>query len=194
MPEGELPERPRDALTSKDTHKPPEQTPARWIDQNLFGRLRDTPAGEDPAFWPIHVLNELNSYIDHREQLSNLPGDWDATPRETAETFAPIQENIRRVKTAYEILAYPHCKLEDRREEIEAELGKDHELTGRDQVELDDTELKILGKLSAVRNIPFSPDKRVYTYEEVLHPSQPIEKARREISRANPLGCQQWHG
>ncbi len=97
----------RDALTITDAHKPTELTPARWIAQNLFGQLSETPPDEDPAFWPIRVLNELNSYIDNREHLSNTPGDWSATPRETAETFAPIQENIRGVKTAYEILALP---------------------------------------------------------------------------------------
>jgi len=33
------------------------------LDEKVFGRLNYTPAGEDPAFWPVRVLNELNYHI-----------------------------------------------------------------------------------------------------------------------------------
>ena len=40
-------------------------------------------------------------------------------PREIGERFAPFQEHIRNVKTAYEILAFPHCKYQGWRDLIE---------------------------------------------------------------------------
>ena len=60
---------------------------------------------------------------------------------------------------------------------IENELATDQKLNERDQVELNDAELAILSKLTAARNLPFNPEKRVYQYEEVFNPSQPIERA-----------------
>jgi hypothetical protein len=165
---------PRGALSPRrNTHQEGEHTegnlPTPFTD--IFGKLSETPAGEDPAFWPIHVLNEINYYILNREHASNKPGLWGVPPREIGEKYAPIQENIRRVKTAYEILAYPHCKDWGRRDNIEAELERDRQSFERDQVELSDAELTVLSKLTAARKIPFNPEKRVYTYSEVLHPS-----------------------
>jgi hypothetical protein len=45
------------------------------------------------------------------------------------------------------------------------------------QVALNDAELAILSRLAAAKNIPLNPDKRVYPYEEVFHPSPDIEPA-----------------
>jgi hypothetical protein len=183
LPEAGNGESPRGALTPQQTRKPEQGRPkpenaeahpfALTSAQDLFGKLRETPAGEDPAFWPVHVLNEINFYILHRDYPGNdRPGIWGISAREIGEKYAPIQENIRKVKTAYEILAYPHCKDWGRRDNIEDELESDRRAFERDQVELSDAELKILSNLTAARNIPFNPEKRVYKYSEVLHPSQ----------------------
>ena len=107
--------------------------------QDLFGKLSETPDGEDPAYWPVHVLNELNHHILNRDHPGNeRPGLWGISSREIGERFAPLQEHIRNVKTAYEILAYPHCKYVGRRENIEDELARDQQSFARDQVELSD--------------------------------------------------------
>jgi hypothetical protein len=113
--------------------------------------------------------------IVERDHATEGPNAWGVNPRELGERFAPYQEHIRNVKTAYEILAYPHCKSAGSREVIEAELAQDQWSNERDQVELNDAELAILSKLTAARNIPFNPEKRVYQYDEVFHPSPDIE-------------------
>ena len=143
--------------------------------KDVFGRLSETPPIEDPAFWPIRVLNELNYMIVEREHATEGPNVWGVNPRELGERFAPFKEHIRNIKTAYEILAYPHCKSQGSREVIEAELAQDQMSNERDQVELNDAELAILSKLTAAKNLPFNPEKRVYQYDEVFHPSPDLE-------------------
>jgi hypothetical protein len=145
--------------------------------KDAFGRLSETPPREDPAFWPVKVLNELNYMILERDHATEGPNAWGVNPRELGERFAPYQEHIRKVKTAYEILAFPHCKYEGSRELIEDELARDQRAFERDQVELNDAELAILSKLTAARNLPFNPEKRVYQYDDVFHPSPDIERA-----------------
>ena len=146
--------------------------------KDAFGRLSETPPKEDPAFWPIKVLNELNYMILERDHATERPNAWGANPRELGERFAPYQEHIRKVKTAYEILAFPYCKYEGSRVVIEDELARDQRaFYERDQVELNDAELAILSKLTAARNLPFNPEKRVYQFDNVFHPSPDIEKA-----------------
>src|SRR6516162_6391209 len=78
-----------------------------------------------------------------------------------------MKESIRRVKTAYEILAYPHVKEGGRKDAIQAELLQDRQSFERDQVELTDEDLRALSKLTAARNIPFDTQKRIYKYSEV---------------------------
>jgi hypothetical protein len=169
-------ERPQGELTPhSNTRSQAERTegnvPAPFRD--VFGKLSDPPR-EDPAFWPVKVLNELNYKIVNREDADpDVPGGVFA--REMGERFAPMKEHIRRVKTAYEIFAYPHCKYQGSRELIESEFARDQQSFERDQVELNDVELAILNRLAAARKIPFNPEKRVYQYEEVFHPSQDIE-------------------
>ena|SRR5688500_7275826 len=86
-----------------------------------------------------------------------------------------MQQHIRNVKTAYEILAYPHCRSAGSREVIEGELAQDQWANERDQIELSDPELAILSRLAAAKKLPFNPEKRVYHYDEVFHPSPDIE-------------------
>jgi len=144
--------------------------------RDAFGKLSETPPREDPAFWPVKVLNELHAMIVERDDFApNARNVWGVSIREVGERFAPFKEHIRNVKTAYEILAYPHCKYAGSREVIEGELAQDQHSNERSQVELNDTELTILSGLAAAKNLPFNPEKRVYQYDEVFHPSPDIE-------------------
>ena len=113
--------------------------------------------------------------VNREDAAPNTPNIWGVSAREVGERFAPYQEHIRNVKTAYEILAYPHCKYEGSRELIEGELARDQRSFERSQVELNDAELTILSRLTAAKNLPFNPEKRVYQYDEVFHPSPDIE-------------------
>jgi hypothetical protein len=162
--------------------------------RDAFGRLSETPPREDPAFWPVKVLNELNYIILERDHASGMLNAWGVNPRELGERFAPYQEHIRKVKTAYEILAFPHCKYEGSREVIEDELARDQRSFERDQVELNDAELAILSKLTAARNLPFNPEKRVYQYDDVFHPSPDIERALNSAEFIKWLGEQKRAG
>src|SRR5262249_23213733 len=143
---------------------------APLMEQNVFGKLTHTPAGEDPAFYPIKILNDFNYWIVNRKEIKNNPGGLPYA--KFGEYMAPMRESIRIVKTAYEILAYPHCKDRGRRECIEDELVQDQYSFERDEVELNDDELRALGKLAAARKIPFDPQKRLYKYSEVLKSHQ----------------------
>ncbi len=170
---------PQDKLTPQRTTQPDAaraegNVPGPFRD--VFGKLSETPPSEDPAFWPVRVLNELNYMIVNRDDAApNTPNLWGVPAKEIGERFAPLQQHIRNVKTAYEILAYPHCKSQGSREVIEGELARDQQSFERNQVELNDAELAILSGLAAAKNIPFNPEKRVYQYDEVFHPSPDIE-------------------
>ena len=175
-PEGESPQ---GELTPQRANTPEagridRNVPAPF--QDAFGKLSETPPREDPAFWPVKVLNELHAMIVERDDFApNARNVWGVSIRELGERFAPFKEHIRQVKTAYEILAYPHCKSAGSREVIEAELAQDQWSNERDQVELNDAEFAILSRLAAAKNLPFDPEKRVYHYDEVFHPSPDIE-------------------
>jgi hypothetical protein len=170
-------ERPQGKLTPQSNTNPEAartegSVPVAFRD--VFGKLSETPLGEDPAFWPVRVLNELNYMILERDHATDRPNVWGVNAREVGERFAPFKEHIRKVKTAYEILAFPHCKDWGSRVVIEGELARDQQSFERDQVELNDAELAILSRLAAAKNIPFNPEKRVYHYDEVFHPSPDI--------------------
>jgi hypothetical protein len=158
--------------------------------RDVFGKLSETPPTEDPAFWPVRVLNELNYMILERDNATDRPNVWGVNARELGERFAPYQEHIRKVKTAYEILAFPHCKYQGWRELIDDELYRDQQSFERDQVELTDAELAILSRLAAAKSIPFNPEKRVYHYDEVFHPSPDIEPALNSAEFIKWLGAQ----
>jgi hypothetical protein len=169
-PQGELtPQRTNTSEAGRTDRNVPEPF------QDALGKLSETPTSEDPAFWPVRVLNELTYMIVERDNATDRPNVWGVNARELGERFAPYQEHIRKVKTAYEILAFPHCKYRGWRELIDAELYRDQQSFERDQVELNDAELAILSRLAAAKNIPFNPEKRVYHYDEVFHPSPDIE-------------------
>jgi hypothetical protein len=135
------------------------------MERAVFDKLGQTPAGEDSAYYPITVLNEFNYMIVNRGDIRRNPGGKPYA--DFGERAAPMKESIRRVKTAYEILAYPHVKEGGRKDAIQAELLQDRQSFERDQVELTDEDLRALSKLTAARNIPFDTQKRIYKYSEV---------------------------
>jgi hypothetical protein len=176
-----------------DTGSREGNLPAPVLD--AFGKLTETPPTEDPAFWPVRVLSELNSYIVDRDHAAeDRLSAWGVNARELGERFAPHQEHIRSVKTAYEILAYPHCKYEGSREVIATELAHDQQAHERNQVELNDAELAILSRLAAARKLPFNPQQRVYKYDEVFHPSPNIARALNGAEFIKWLGEQKRAG
>ena len=172
-------ERPRGKLTPQSNTNPEAARTEGAVPvafRDVFGKLSETPPTEDPAFWPVRVLNELNYMIVNRDEATpGVLNVWGVPAREVGERFAPFKEHIRNVKTAYEILAFPHCKDRGSREVIEAELAQDQWSNERDKVELNDPELAILSRLTAARKLPFNPEKRVYHYDEVFNPSPDIE-------------------
>ena len=172
---------PQDKLTPQRTTQPDAERTGANVPgpfRDVFGKLGETPSTEDPAYWPVKVLNGLYSMIIHRDVASpDVRNVWDVPAKEVGERFAPYEEHIRNVKTAYEILAFPHCKYQGSRELIDDELNRDQRSFERDQVELNDAELAILSRLAAAKNIPFNPEKRVYQYDDVFHPTQDIEPA-----------------
>jgi hypothetical protein len=170
MPETGEGESPRELTPQRTAHHEAGNATnnpfALVMEREVFGKLSQTPAGEDPAYYPITVLNEFNYMIVNREDIKNNPGGLPYA--EFGEYAAPMKETIRKVKTAYEILAYPHCKDWGRRDNIASELERDRQSFERDEVELNDEELRALSKLTVARKIPFDPQKRVYKYTEVL--------------------------
>jgi hypothetical protein len=77
---------------------------------------------------------------------------------------------------------------------IEGQLAWDQHAFERDQVELTDQELAILNRLAAAKNVPFDPEKRVYQYDEVFHPSPDIEPPLTGSAYMKWLGEQQRAG
>jgi hypothetical protein len=139
------------------------------VEQKGLFKKGFTPSGEDPAYYPVVLLNELNDFIVNRDEIKNNPGSGQYAA--IGEQWAPMKETLRIIKTAYEIIAYPFCREEGRRYAIESELGRDQHSFDRRSVELNDTELGMLRKLAAARGLPCDSEKRVYEYSEVLSSS-----------------------
>jgi hypothetical protein len=159
---------------------PPAETdgfyPAFW--EKLVEKSSVSPSGQDPAFWPIRMLNEFDDLIISRDYISNQH------KAELARKLTPIKDSIQKVTRAYAIAAYPQCKDWGRREDIEWQLRADRQHLGRDSVQLDDAELEIVQQLCETPRyalhrdtetlqppIPFDPQKRTYNYSEVLRPT-----------------------
>lgn len=163
--------------------------PAFW--QNVVETATTIPQGEDPAYWPIRVLLELDELVRYRK-----PSTYSAGKAALAETLAPIHQTIRNIKTAYSIAAYPHCKSTTRT--VSALVNLDQrslatEGSPRTQFELNDAELTILHSLCQTprytyakrdehgrhygspvkiyhQPIPFDPQRRIFRYSEVPAP------------------------
>jgi hypothetical protein len=162
------------------------------VKQKLSEALTRTPAGEDEAFWPIPVLNDINYLIVNRQYIKDNPGG--AARGAFAEKAAQMRETVMRVTLAYDILVYPHCRQQSRKECIEADLTSDNHFFERDQVELSYQERAMLSKLASARNIPFDPNKRIYDYSEVIGSSNMITGGHKEPAKKPLEGVLELRG
>jgi len=157
--------------------------PAPLMDQEILRKLSYTPKGEDPVYWPVRVFNELEYYISIKDDFTVGPA-----ARAVGRKYAPYQESIRKVKTAYAILSHPHCqessnwRVRGWQYQIESELERDRQTYGREQVELTDPEFQILNLITTARKIPLDSEKRVYSYSEVPIAPQIDPYGRRHLT------------
>src|SRR5437899_747077 len=68
-------------------------------EKGLFTRY--TPKGEDPTWYPLEVMHELQGSLDRKAQHAG---------QDTArvEKLASWKESIQKLQMAYEIIAFPH--------------------------------------------------------------------------------------
>jgi hypothetical protein len=111
--------------------------PAFW--ERFVEKSSVVPLGEDPVLWPVHMLIEFNLLEPQRGDIQNL------AKADLAEKLAPIQDSIRRMRMAYQVIAYPHCQDWGSREFIEGDLKLDREVHERDKVALNEAEIEIVG-------------------------------------------------
>ena len=150
--------------------------PALSMDPEVLRRLSYTPKGEDPAFWPVRVFTELKYYISVKDEAPNPDA------RTVGNKYAPFQESIDRLSTAYSIVAHRHCEQEGWKEQIEANLERDRQTYGRDQVTLTDPEFQFLNQITTARRIPLDTQKRVYSHSEVPIASHIDPYGRRHLT------------
>jgi hypothetical protein len=92
-----------------------------------------------------------------------------------AEKMTAWKKSLQKVEMAYEILAYPRLETvagtmavkEAIRDALAHPNQDTEERPHRAPIELNDDELKILGRLTQARDLPFDPNKRVYRYMEL---------------------------
>jgi hypothetical protein len=126
----------------------------------LFRAYPPEWTGIDPVGQPYKSMkvSEFNLSCRIREK---------AQDKALVEKLTSLKESLEKVSTAYGIIAYPFCKQRDVRDAIEISLEEDTRLHKKTKVELNDEELELVSKLTAVRDLPFDPEKRVYGYSEV---------------------------
>jgi hypothetical protein len=127
------------------------------IPETAFESLRKVPLGEEPAYWPVRVMVELDYLTCGDTSDSRLTQQW-----------APFRQSMLRVKRAYEVLAYPHVKDDGHRYAMRSDLYRDYDHNDRDHIILEDAELTILKKLAVSADIPFDPQRRAYNYADIL--------------------------
>jgi hypothetical protein len=143
----------------------------------------------DPAIYPADMLNKLSILIEDRE------GHLNPEKIRLAEKLTPFEDSIRKMRMAYQVIAYPHCQNWSSQDWIEMDLKMDSAVRKRDQVTLNDAEMEIIGKLCTTPRykvyrdgtmmlqpeIPFNPQKRIYNYSEVINnPSTEITKIQKK--------------
>jgi len=119
-----------------------------------------TPKGEDPTWYPLEVMHELQGRLDSKAQQAGQD-----TAR--AEKLDSWKNGIQKLQMAYEIIAFPYFDNITRgHAEIELvwdALKGDHNAP----IELNDEERSILGRLTLARGLPFDLEKRAYRYSEL---------------------------
>lgn len=168
-----------DSSTTRPLTEQDSFCPAFW--QNVIDTSSNVPQGEEPAWWPIRVLYELDDLITYRN-ISILS----SRKAELAAKLAPIHDSIRKIKTAYSIIAYPHSRL--MQSAISSQVAHDQrnlqiDGTPRSAFELNDTELGVLRRLcDTPRYTQAHRDERGRYYEsplKTIHPPIPFDLQRR---------------
>jgi hypothetical protein len=120
-----------------------------------------TPKGEDPTWYPLDVLHELQGDLDRKAQQAGQD-----TAR--AEKFASWKKSVQNLQMAYEIIAFPHFDEMTRGYAV-MELAWDSMQKGPNNApgELNDEERSMLGRLTLARGLPFDPGKQTYRYSEL---------------------------
>jgi hypothetical protein len=157
MAERESPERPGGALTGVSI---------LLEGKGLFDPA--TPQGENPTWYPIQVMSQLQSDLAMRAYRNRQD-----TAR--AEKLTAWKESLHKVEMAYEIIAYPRligsgydmAVAEGIADAIAHPNQETKEHPHRAPIELNTEEVSVLGKLTQARGLPFDPDKRVYRYAEL---------------------------
>jgi hypothetical protein len=163
----------------------------------LINKASVSPPVHDPVLWPLKLLNEFHCQQLERQAMLDA-GTWrhyaNRQPIKAAltERLAPVKEGIRKIATAYRIIAYPYCQNATDQYHIQATLASDQERHDRNAVELTGEELEVVRQLCQTPRIeitqtgpldsdytktpqppiPFDPQKRVYNYAEVLKKPQ----------------------
>ena len=78
-----------------------------------------------------------------------------------------LRESTRKIERVFEIIVYPVLQNQELKKSIVKEFDKADELTRGGLVELNEEELEVVRKMTAIRRLPFDPEKRVYRYAEV---------------------------
>ena len=128
--------------------------PAFW--ERVVEQSSVAPQGQDPAYWPSRVLFEFDALASGDRAYIK-----DKAKYELAGKLAPIKDSIKKVRTAYQIVAYPACTSENMREAIEGEIQMDQEIHERDQVELGSGEAEILRQLCEAPRYALYNDQKV---------------------------------
>ena len=172
---GEKPERASQELKLKSTeqggvHKEgAANTPlVFFMKQEVFDKLRSTPDKAERAVLPIEIMSHMKYLIGMREYKSGHE-------KELGEKLAPYRQSIQKLEMAYEIIAYDLLQqtgnaLSTNELIRDAQMypNKDvQEHPNRAPIELNDEELRILGSLAKIMELPLNPEKHVYSYLEL---------------------------
>jgi hypothetical protein len=171
MQESELPERPRDELTSEHTPHETESeaaTLSHLLQEQVFSRLSLEQPVEDPTARPLLLL----SHLQHELHMKAYRERQD---KALADRLTAWKKSVNNVELAYEIIAYPHLKDLDFRREAEERIrdALEHpdlntqDYPHRAPIELTDEEVRTLSTLTQAAELPFDPSKRVYRFAEL---------------------------
>jgi hypothetical protein len=166
MLRGDGPERPRGEFTDENHQRrlrKPTEVYALFEKRGLFA---DHQKDEESTWHPINVMREMQNEINMRQ--------YGPVTNELIEQWSSWNESIRKIDTAYRILAYPYLVIQGiGLDIIHDDLESDRQLYGRDQVTLSDPELLILGRLITTHNnlIHFDSQRHTYKYSDVPIPT-----------------------
>src|SRR3954469_24144004 len=153
-------------------------------EMDLFGN--HTPKGANPVAFPLQVLSEAQYVAGMKDYETGYE-------KSLGERLAPYKKTLQKVEMAYEIIAYPLLENSEYgasiREGItDAEIypnERTDEYPHRAPIALNDAELKILGRITQDRGLPFNPEKRVYQYTDLIH---------RRNARSEEIKRRFWYG